>query len=228
MRVCTAFSTAVTEFLLELYTIAYVPFGLRDVNIQIISWLNWFKLFIERIFIFLQLYTSLTIYAHHDLWEYMALFAFPFVYHLFFSVGEIYVTYTKVAWGDWETMRAMSDSKSVGYPLFLTWLPFPSTCFCKIYFYILRVLNGVTVVYGGEKKFGQQAYGLQTRKGEYWVHIILYRYITLYKPAEVGFDTISRGINLSKLAAVLKSNFINPFSETRRCGCSKIDTAWLM
>jgi len=78
-------------------------------------------------------------------------------------------------------MRAMPDSKSAGNPLFLTWLPFPSAYFFKIYFLYFKgakILNGVTVVYEG-KTFGQTSDG-QTKKGNI-------RFITFFKQDSTYF-----------------------------------------
>lgn len=62
-------------------------------------------------------------------------FAFPFVCHLYFSVGKI-CNLHKGRVGDRKTMRAMPDSKSAGYPLFLTRLPFPKYLFFQNLFFI--------------------------------------------------------------------------------------------
>lgn len=82
----------------------------------------------------------------------MALFCIficmPFIFYKHFFQSEKYVTYTKVAWGGQETMRASLIQRVWVHPLFLTSsLPFYKYLFKKKIYLFSGVLNGVTVVY---------------------------------------------------------------------------------
>lgn len=134
------------------------------------SWLNWFKSRISarKTFLFFSCthrtncikHTHTHVHSHAHIYTHtmtsgniLPSLAFPFVCHLFFSVGKI-CNLHKGRVGDRETMRAtMPDSKSAALPFVSNMATFfiPEYLFFRIYFHILRVLNGVTVVSEGKK-----------------------------------------------------------------------------